>query len=87
MTGEAFRFSRGQFAFWLARRRRVAEAVCGETELQTAGVVQELPVSSGELEDSPAGGSEGGASSVGVVPASGLHRNEPDPAEPAGVYF
>ncbi len=67
-----------------ARRRRVAEAACGETKLQTGGVVQELPVSSGELEDSPAGGSVGGASSGGVVPASGVHRNEPDPAEPAG---
>ena len=37
-----------------------------------------------ELEDGPKGSGEGRASPRGTVPASRVHRNEPEPADPGG---
>jgi hypothetical protein len=38
----------------------------------------------GQLEDGTARGSKGGASRRGVVPARGIHRDQPNDAEPGG---
>ena len=45
---------------------------------------KELSLPGGELEDGAASGGEGRASCGGVVPAGGLHRDQPDAAEPGG---
>ena len=59
-------------------------AASGKTESQAGGQIQELPLPSGELEDSAAGGGEGRASSRGAVPASRVYRNKHDSAESGG---
>ena len=56
----------------------------GKAEPEAVGGVQGVPLPSGELEDGPAGGDEGGASCRGAIPTCRLHRDQPDPAQPGG---
>ena len=56
----------------------------GRPSKKPLGRVQGFSLSGSELEDGPPGGGEGGASPGRVVPASGLHRHEPEPAQPGG---
>jgi hypothetical protein len=62
--------------------RRVAAASSGSAQYQALGRVQELSLSSSELEEGPAGGGQSGASPGRAIPTSGLHRHEPEPAQP-----
>ena len=67
-----------------AGHRGAADAARGKTEPQAHGVVQGLSLPSGELEDGTAGGGEGGVPLRGVVPTSGVHRDQPGDTEPGG---
>src|ERR1019366_3547255 len=67
-----------------ARHRGVADAACRKTEPQAGGLVQGLPLPSSELEDGAACGCESGVPLRGVVPASGIHRDQPGDPEPGG---
>ena len=64
--------------------RRTATTPGEKAESEAAGGVQGIPVPGGELEDGTPSGREGGTSRRGAVPTSGLHRDQPDAAEPGG---
>src|ERR1035437_2620167 len=51
---------------------------------QAHRVVQGLSLPSGELEEGATGGGEGGVPLRGVIPTSGVHRDEPGDTEPSG---
>jgi Transposase DDE domain group 1 len=55
----------------------IAEAARGQTEPQAGGPVQELLLSSGQLDQGGARGGEGRIPHWGVVPAGRLHRDQP----------
>jgi hypothetical protein len=56
----------------------------GTAQLQTGGLVQELSLPGGQLEDAAAGGGEGRVSLWGIVPPRGLYRDQPHGGEPGG---
>ena len=56
----------------------------GKAESQAGGLVQELSLPSGELEDGAAGGGEGGVPLRGTVPPRGIHRDQPGDGQPGG---
>jgi len=64
--------------------RRVAAASGGKVRPQAFGRVQELSLSGSELEEAPPGGGQSGASPGRAIPTSGLHRQEPEFAQPGG---
>jgi len=59
-------------------------AAGGASQSQTHRVVQELSLSSCQLEDGTTSRGEGGVSCWGVVPACGVHRDQSGDAEPGG---
>ena len=59
-------------------------AARGKTELQAGGLVQELLVPGSELEDGAAGGGQGGVPLWRIVPAGGIHRDQPGDRQPGG---
>ena len=63
---------------------RTTAASGGKAEPEAADRVQGVPLPSGQLEDGPASGGQGGASRGRVVSARGLHRDQPDAALPGG---
>src|SRR5208283_4681505 len=67
-----------------AGHQRVADAASGKTGEQAGGLVQRFSLSSGELEDGAAGGGQGGVSFRRVVPACGIHRDQPGNGQPGG---
>ena len=56
----------------------------GRPSSQTHRVVQGLSLPGRQLEDRTTSSGEGGVSCWGVVPASGVHRDQPGDAEPGG---
>ena len=67
-----------------AGRRGAVDPASGKTEPQARGLVQELPVPGGKLEDRPARGGEGGVPRRGVVSAGGIHRDQLGDRQPGG---
>src|SRR5216684_4080173 len=65
-----------------AGHQRVADAACGTAEPQAGGLLQRFSLPSGQLENSKTSGGEGGVSCGGVVPTSGLHRDQPGDGQP-----
>jgi len=55
-----------------------------EAKLQAGGVVQELSVPSGELEDGAACGGQSGVPLRRIVSAGGIHRDQPGNGQPGG---
>ena len=67
--------------------RGIIDTVRREPQPQTGGLVQKLPVSSGQLDDGAAGRSEGGVSLRRAVSSRGLHRDDPGDGHPGVVRF
>ena len=55
-----------------------------KAQYQALGRLQELSLPGSELENGAQGGGQGGASPGRAVPASGLHRHEPETAQQGG---
>src|SRR5262249_10351757 len=53
-------------------------------QLQTGGLVEELSLPGGELDDGAPRGGEGRVPPRGIVPPRGVHRHEPHGGEPRG---
>ena len=67
--------------------RGIIDTVRREPQPHTGGLVQKLPVSSGQLDDGVAGRSEGGVSLRRAVSSRGLHRDDPGDGHPGVVRF
>jgi hypothetical protein len=67
-----------------ARHRGVVDAASGKTEPQAGGLVQRPSLSGSKLEDSTTGGGESRVPCWGVVPTSGVHRDQPGDTELGG---
>jgi Transposase DDE domain group 1 len=67
-----------------ARHRGTADAPGRTAQSETGGVVQGLSLSSRQLENTTTGGGEGRVPCRGVIPASGLYRNQSGDAESGG---
>jgi len=64
-----------------AGHRGVTDAARRKTEPQARGLVQGLSLSGRQLEDSTTSSGEDGVPCWGVVPASGIHRDQPGDTE------
>ena len=67
-----------------AGHRGVVDAASGATESQASRALQELSLPSGQLDQGTAGGGQGGVPQRGVVPARGIHRDQPGDGQPGG---